>query len=113
MTIIIPQPDCWLGQVVFGAQCTQACCAQEEESASPRLQTKPAGGEYPQEVATGKKKHVTLDRTHTFDRAICPRANLARCFPARAAIAKDLPIRALPMDVSSTATLVLAIVPLD
>lgn len=54
MTIVVPQPDRWLRQLVFIAQRTQARCAQQKESAGPRLQTEPPGGEHPQEVAAGK-----------------------------------------------------------
>jgi hypothetical protein len=78
MTIIVPQSNCWLRQVVFIAQRTQACCAQQEKSASAWLETEPARGEHTQEVSAGKKQDVTIDRVYAFDRAVRPRTDLAR-----------------------------------
>jgi hypothetical protein len=78
MASVVPQPDYWLRQIVFIAQCTKTRCAKDEVPADCSLEPEPAGGEYPQEVATGKKQHVILDCAYTFDGAVCPRADLAR-----------------------------------
>ncbi len=82
-------------------------------SAERGIEPEPASGEHSQEMAAGENQHVTLDRARAFHRAVCPRANLVRRFPSRAAITKQLPIRALPVDVSGKATLILAIVPFE
>src|SRR5436309_6258603 len=61
----------------------------------------------------GEQQHVTFDTAQAFHRAVRPRANLFWRFPSGAAIPKQLPIRALPVDVSGKATLILAIVPFE
>jgi hypothetical protein len=58
-----------------------------------------------------ENQHVALDDAHMLHHPIGTRANLAWRFPSRAAIAKQLPIRALVVDVSRKTTLVLPIVP--
>src|SRR2546426_7175961 len=113
MTSVVPQPDYWLRQVVFVAQRAQARWAQQEVSTDRGIEPEPTSGEYSQEMPARKKQHVTLNRAHAFHRAVCPRANLVRRFSSGAAIAKQLPIRALPVDVSGKATLILAIVPFE
>ena len=61
MARFVPQPDYRLGQVVvFIAQRTEACGAQQEVPAIRRVQTDPAGGEHPQEMPARKNQHVTL-----------------------------------------------------
>ena len=113
MTSVVPQPDYRLRQVVFVAQRAQARRAQQEESAGSRLEPEPTSGEYSQEMPAGEKQHVTFDTARAFHRAVRPRANLFWRFPSRAAIPKQLPIRALPVNVSGKATLILAIVPFE
>ena len=113
MTGVVPQPHYRLRQVVFVTQRTQARGAQQEVSTECGIEPEPARGEYSQEMPAGEKQHVTFDTAHAFHRAVRPRANLFWRFPSGAAIAKQLPIRALPVDVSTTATLVIAIVSLD
>src|SRR5947208_2545114 len=99
MTSVVPQPDYWLSQVVFVAQRSQARWAQQEVSTDHGIEPEPPRGEYSQEMPARKKQHMTPDRAHTFDRAVGPPANLVGRFPSGAAIAKQLPIRALLLDV--------------
>src|SRR3989441_12963211 len=104
MTSVVPQPDYWLRQVVFVAQRTQARCAQQEVSTDHGIEPEPTRGEDSQEMPARKKQHMTPDRAHAFDRAVGPRGHLVGRFPSGAASAKQLPIRALLVDVSGKAT---------
>src|SRR5438874_2506798 len=113
MTGVVPQPDYRLRSVVFVTQRTQARCAQQEVSTECGIEPEPARGEYSQEMPAGEKQHVTFDTARAFHRAVRPRANLFWRFPSGAAIPKQLPIRALPVNVSGKATLILAIVPFE
>src|SRR5439155_16685384 len=113
MTGVVPQPDYRLRQVVFVTQRTQARCAQQEVSTECGIEPEPARGEYSQEMPAGEKQHVTFDTARAFHRAVRPRANLFWRFPSGAAIPKQLLIRALPVNVSGKATLILAIVPFE
>src|SRR5438309_5069617 len=103
MARVVPQPDYRLRQVVFVTQRTQARGAQQEVPTECGIEHEPARGEYSQEMPAGEKQHVTFDTAHAFHRAVCPRANLVRRFPSWASIAKQLPIRALPVNVSGKA----------
>src|SRR6516165_10630316 len=60
-----------------------------------------------------KNQHVTFDRTHAAHNAVGPRADLARRLSSGAAVTEELPVRALHMDLSRAAALILAVVPLD
>src|SRR5262245_11145510 len=60
-----------------------------------------------------KKQHVTGHRTHATYYAIGPHRGFSWRFSARATVAKQFPIRVPPVDVSTTATLVIPIVPFD
>jgi hypothetical protein len=64
-------------------------------------------------MCAGEKQHVTCDGAHALYHSVGPRANLGWRFPSGAAITKQLPIRALLMDISRQATFILAIVPFE
>src|SRR4030095_4332626 len=113
MASVVPQPDYWRRQVVFVTQRTQARCAQQEVSTEGGVEPEPARGEYSQEMPAGEKQHVTLDTAHPFQRAVRRRANLFWRFPSGSAIPKQLQIRALLVNISGKATLILAIVPFE
>src|SRR5262249_50872988 len=113
MPSIVPQPDDWLRQVVFVTQRTHARGAQREVSTERDIKPEPTSGQYSQEMPARKKQHVTFDRAHALHHAICSCANLVWRFPSGAAIAKQLPIRALLLDAGGQATLILAIVPFE
>src|SRR5262245_30887099 len=99
MPSVVPQPDDRLRQVVFVAQRTQARGAQQEVSTERDIESEPTSSEYAQEMPAGEQQHVTFDRAHAFDRAIRSCADLGRRFAFGAAIAKQLPLRALLVDV--------------
>src|SRR2546426_3457245 len=113
MASVVPEPDYRLRQVVFVAQRTHARRAEHEVSTERGIEAEPASSKYSEKMRARKDQHITLDSAHAFHHAVCPRANLVRRFPSGAAIAKQLPIRALPVDVSGKATLILAIVPFE
>src|SRR5215470_13439981 len=111
MASVVPQPNDWLREGVFVAQRTETRRAQQEVSTHRGIESEPTSGEDSQKMPAGEQQHVPCDGARALQRAIGSRANLVRRFPARAAIAKQLPIRTLPMDVSSTPPLIRAIVP--
>src|SRR5262245_10302959 len=113
MPSVVPQPEDWLREVVFVAQRTETRGAQHEVSTECGIKSEPTNGEYSQEMPTGEKQDVIFDRANAFHHTICSRANLVGRFPSRTAIAKQLPIRALLVDVSGQATLIRAIIPFD
>src|SRR3989454_8007815 len=113
MASVVPEPNYWLRQVVFIAQRTHARRAEHEVSTERGIEAEPASSKYTEKMRARKDQHITLDSAHAFHHAVCPRAHLVRRFPSGAAIAKQLPIRALPVDVSGKATLILAVVPFE
>ena len=96
---------------MFITQRTQTRSAQQKVTPSRGSKFEPAGREHAQEMAAGKKQHVLSERSNPAQRAVSPRAHLVRRFPARAAIAEQLPIWALSMDLGSAESLIVAIVP--
>src|SRR5437870_656727 len=113
MASVVPEPNYWLRQVVFVAQRTHARRAEHEVSTERGIEAEPASSKYSEKMRARKDQHITLDSAHAFHHAVCPRADLVRRFSSGAAIAKQLPVRALPVDVSGKATLILAIVPFE
>src|SRR5271169_1935890 len=113
MTVIVPQPDCGLGQFMLIAQRAEARSAQQEVPATRRVETEPAGREYPQEMPARKNQYVAFDRAHPAHDAIGPRADLAWRLSSGAAVTEELPVRALRMDLSRAAALILAVIPFD
>src|SRR5262249_1595024 len=92
----IPQPDHRSREAVFVAQGAQTGGAEHEGPGLGRqLKAEPADGQHAKEVAAGEQQHVALDRAQTAHGAVSPRGNLGRRFPPRAAVAKQLPVRAL------------------
>src|SRR5271166_4650434 len=100
MTVIVPKPDRRLGQFVLVAQRAQARSAQQKVPSSRRVETEPTSGEHPQEMPARKNQHVAFDCAHSAHDAIGPRANLARGLSSWAAVAEELPVWTLHMDLS-------------
>ena len=113
MARFVPLPDCRLDQIVFIAQRAEARGAQQEVSARRRVETEPAGGEHPQEMAARKKQHVAVDGAHPAQDAIGAGADLVRRLASRTAVAEQLPIRALRVDLGRAKPLILAVDPFD
>src|SRR4029077_7947311 len=93
------------------AEHTQARGAQHDVAPAPRAKSEPADSEHPQEMPTRKQQHVPLDTSHSIDHPVCPNGHLIRRFTSRAAVAEQLPFRALSMDLGGAKPLVLAVVP--
>jgi hypothetical protein len=64
-------------------------------------------------MSAGKYQHIALHRAHAAQNPIGTRTNLRGNLAARAAIAKQLPIRGLRVDFGSPKALVFAIVPFN
>src|SRR6516162_3473602 len=113
MTVIVPKLDRRLGQFVLVTQRAQARSAQQEVPPTCRVETEPTSGEHPQEMPARKNQHIAFDCAHSAHNAVGPRADLARGLSSWAAVAEELPVRTLHMDLSGAATLISAVVPLD
>src|SRR6516162_9584841 len=113
MARFVPQLDCRRGQVVFIAQRAQARGAQQEVPAARRVETEPAGGEHPQEMPARENQYLALDRAHPAHEAVGACADLIWRLSSRATVAEQLPVRALCVDLSRAAALILAVVPFD
>ena len=85
--------------------------AEQEVSARPRVEPKPARGEHSEKVPARKKQHVPLDSPHPAYHPVGPRSDLVRRLPVGTAVTEQLPIRALGADVGAATTLVRAVVP--
>src|SRR5438045_8810751 len=64
-------------------------------------------------MPTRENQHIAVDGAHSTHNAIGPRANLARQFSTGTAIAKQLPVGTLLMDIDRSATFVIPVVPFD
>jgi hypothetical protein len=113
MARFIPQPDYRLGEFVLVAHSAQAGSAQQEVPATRYVETEPASGENPQEMAARKHQHFAFDRAHPIHDAVGPRPDLARRLSSGAAVTEELTVRALCMDLGRATALILAVVPLD
>ena len=102
-----------LGLVVLIAQRAQARSAQQQVSAARRVEAEPAGGEHPQEMPARKNQHVAFNGSDSAHYAVGARADLVGQFSSRTAFAEQLPVRALRVDFSRAAILILAVVPFD
>src|SRR5207237_10742068 len=78
-----------------------------------RAKPKPAGGEHPEKGRAREEQRVALDAPHPPYGAIGPRPDLVRRLPSRAAVAEQLPVRTLAVDVGAGATFIRAVVPFD
>src|SRR5262245_44407489 len=111
MTCIVPQANHRLGQVVFVAQGTHASRAQQEVATGSRFEPQPSSRKHAQEMPTGKEQHVPLDGPDSAYHTVSPDTNLFRGFPSRTTIAEQVPVRALGVDFTGTAALVLSVIP--
>src|SRR5262249_52243041 len=66
-----------------------------------------------QHMPARKEQYVTLDGAHPTHHAVGPGTDLLRGFASGAAVAEQLPVGALPVDLCGAAALILAVVPFD
>jgi hypothetical protein len=64
-------------------------------------------------MPTRKNQHIALDRAHPTHNVIGPRANMIRQFSTGTAIAEQLPVGTLLVDLDRSATFVIPVVPFD
>src|SRR2546428_3684793 len=108
---LVPEADHRLRAVMFVPNRTEAGCSEHEVPARPRLEPEPTRGEHSEKVAARKEQHVPLDGSHPAYHPVGPRSHLVRRLPARAAVAEQLPVRALGLNLGAGATFIHAIVP--
>src|SRR5262245_19575987 len=87
--------------------------AEDEEPARPRLETEPARGEHSKKVPAGEQQRVSLDGPDPEHDSIGASADLVGRLSCRAAVAKQLPVRALGMNLGAGPPFVRAVVPLS
>src|SRR5262245_60265932 len=114
MASLIPLPNHRPRLATLISLGTQARSAQHEVSAVRAcFDPEPAGGQHSHEMPARKQQHISLNRSHTAHHAVSPRGDLGRRFTSRTAIAEQLPIGALRLDLSGATALILPVVPLD
>src|SRR5438045_7370891 len=64
-------------------------------------------------MPTRENQHIAVDGAHSTHNVIGPRANMIRQFSTGTAIAKQLPVGTLLMDLDRSATFVIPVVPFD
>src|SRR6185503_5450100 len=110
---VVPLANHRPGPVMLVAEDAQPGRAEHEVPARARRQVEPASGEHAQDMSAREEQRVALDRPHPADHTIRARAHLLRRLSARAAVAEELPVRALGPDLGAAPPLVRAVVPLD
>src|SRR6267143_673002 len=113
MMSFVPQSDHRMVTAVFIAQRAEARRTQHESISARCFNPSPARSQHSEEVPAGEKQNVARRRPHAVQYSVSPRGDLLWRFAARAAVAEQLPVRAFRTDLDRTATLVLAVVPLD
>src|SRR6266571_2188565 len=111
---VVPEADHRLGAiVVLVAEHAQARGAEHEQGALRRVEPEPAGDEHAEDVSAREEQHVSLDRARTADDPVGSRAHLGGRFPAGAAVAEEVPARALRVDLGGAHALVVAVIPFE
>src|SRR3974377_2281232 len=108
---VVPQPDGRFAEIVFVAQNAEARGAEQEITPASRFEAEPACSEHAHEMRARKQQDVPVDGGRAADDAVGSCAYLNGRLPAWAAIAKQLPIRALQEDLGSAAALILGVAP--
>src|SRR5438105_14067668 len=83
----------------------------KQKSPSGGFEPKPARGEHSQKMPARKNQHIALDCAHPTHNMIGPRANMIRQFSTGTAIAKQLPVGTVLMDLDRSETFVISVVP--
>src|SRR5262249_33114123 len=109
--ILVPETDHRVEMVMLVPHRTEAGRAQEEIPARRRLEPEPARGEHSEEVSAREEKHVALDGPHPPDHAVGSRPDLIRRLASRAAVAEQLPVATLRVDLGAGTTFIGAVVP--
>ena len=103
-----------------GSDAVVLVAEQRTGSPCPARSSGRGGGRPSQRAASTRRKCALeksstspVDGAHARDHAIRARADLLRRLAARTAVAEELPVRALRVDLGRGAPLVVAVVPLD
>src|SRR5262249_9172191 len=108
----VPEVDHRIGVMVLVPERADAGRAEKEILAGPGLPPEPPRREHSQEVSAREQQRVALDAAYPPDDTVGPGADLIGRLPSRNAIAEQLPVGTLGMDVGGGAALVRAVVPL-
>src|SRR5437867_8467606 len=110
---IVPQSNHRLGPVVLVAERGEARRAQQQISPGRGLEPEPAGAQHPQEMPAREEQDVSPRFPHAAHHAVGPGADLVWRLAARAAVAEELPVGTLGVNLGAGASLILPVVPFD
>src|SRR5262250_1299360 len=91
---------------------TEAGRPEDEQPARARLEPEPARREHPKKVSAREEQGVPLDRPDPQYHAVGPSADLRGRLPFRAAVAEQLPVGTLRVNLGAGPAFVRAVVPL-
>src|SRR3989442_8361428 len=110
---LVPEADCRLGPIVLVPHDAQAGPSEQEVPARARVESKPARSEHSEKVPAREEQGVAFDGAHPAHHPGRPRPDLVRRLSSPAAVAEQLPVGPLAVDVRAGATFVGAVVPFD
>src|SRR5215467_3475246 len=110
---IVPELDHGPRSVVLVAEGAQARCLEIEIARAAGLQPEPARPEHAEDVAAREDQHVAVDGAHLRHHAVGPGPDLRGRLAVGAAVAEEVPVRALGVDVLARAPFVAPVVPLE
>src|SRR5215813_3298774 len=110
---IVPQLDHRPRSVVLVAERAQARRLEIEIAGGAGLQPEPARPEHAEDVAAREDQHVSIDGTHLRHHSVGAGPDLRGGLAAGAAVAEEVPVRALGVDVLARAPFVAPVVPLE
>src|SRR5262245_43827915 len=113
MPCVVPQSNHGTGARVLVGELAQARRPQEEASSGPGREAEPARRQDPQEMPAREEQDVAVDGTHPVDHAVGPHGDLVRRFTVGTAVAKQVSLRPLAMDVGAGPSFVAAVVPFE
>src|SRR5262245_37589508 len=110
---IVPQLDHRPRSVVLVAERAQARRLEIEIARGVGLQPEPARPEHAQNVAAREDQHVSVDGAHLLYHPVGPGPDLRGRLAVGAAVAEEVPVGALGVDVLARAALIAPVVPLE
>src|SRR5215467_3079624 len=110
---IVPQLNDRPRSVVLVAERAQARRLEIEIAGGAGLQPEPARAEHAEDVAAREDQHVSVDGAHLCHHSVSAGPDLRGGLAAGAAVAEEVPVRALGVDVLAGAALVAPVVPLE
>src|SRR5262249_26614311 len=102
-----------LGAIMLVPHGAETGRAEDEKPARPRRETEPARGEHSKKVPAGEEQRVALHGPDPEHHSVGASADLVGRLPVRAAVAEQLPVRALGLNLGAGPPFVGAVAPLS